>query len=141
MKLISLKIYNNKVWAILTMDVDSNDTEITKRIYDSIYKIGKECYINGQDCLYGNFIIKLMKEYEDINLTVNRIDDDLMDNINLEEIYDKIKESVNQDMLDIYNKINNLKGFENEYDLSRITVQELIDDINSKKQNIVKEDI
>ena len=141
MKLISLKTYNDKVWAILTMDVDSNDTEITKRIYDSIYKIGKESYINGQDCLYGDFIIKLMKEYEDINLTVNRIDDDLMDNINLEEIYDKIKESVNQDMLDIYNKINNLKGFENEYDLSRITVQELIDDINSKKQNIIKGDI
>ena len=44
-------------------------------------------------------------------------------------------------MLDIYNKINNLKGFENEYDLSRITVQELIDDINSKKQNIIKGDI
>lgn len=141
MKLISLKTYNDKVWAILTMDVDSNDTEITKRIYDSIYKIGKECYINGQDCLYSDFVIKLMKEYENINLTVERIHDDLMENINLLEIYGKIKDDINQDMLDIYDKINSLKGFENEYDLSKITVQELIAEINNKKQNIVKGDI
>lgn len=131
MKLIQLTT-NNSVWAIISMEVDKySEKEITNKIYESIYNIGKKLYNEGQDYVYADFINMLMEEYKTNNLIVNRLHSDLMDEINLDEVYDKIVNDTNNDALEILEKIDNLNGLKNKYDFSEITVQELINELKN----------